>query len=116
MGAQHTPGPWFAKADKRRWNPNYVEAERAHIADVMPCSVFDKKNDAEAEANARLIAAAPDLLETGRELADAAVDYARLIQVEHYDRNDIAVHAAYERLRKADGQHRAAIAKAEGQQ
>lgn len=36
-----------------------------------------------------------------RELTEAAADYARLIQVEHFDRNDVAVHAAYERLRKA---------------
>lgn len=35
------------------------------------------------------------------ELREAAHDYASLIQVENFDRNDIAVHRAYERLRKA---------------
>jgi hypothetical protein len=61
--SQHTPGPWTAKKDRRRWNPSYVETARAHVADVMPCSVVDKKNDLEAEANAHLISAAPELLE-----------------------------------------------------
>lgn len=35
------------------------------------------------------------------ELREAAADYARLIQVENFDRNDIAVHRAYSRLRLA---------------
>ena len=37
------------------------------------------------------------------ELREAAYDYAHLIQVERYDRDDIAVHRAYERLRKVLG-------------
>lgn len=35
------------------------------------------------------------------EISAAAADYAKLIQVENFDRNDIAVHGAYERLRVA---------------
>ena len=35
------------------------------------------------------------------ELREAAFDYASLIQVENFDRNDMAVLRAYERLRKA---------------
>lgn len=35
------------------------------------------------------------------ELREAAYDYSDLVQVEHFDRNDIAVQRAYERLRKA---------------
>ena len=57
----HTPAPWFAKTDNRRWTPNHIEAAHAHIADVMPCGI-NKKADPEATANARLIAAAPDML------------------------------------------------------
>lgn len=37
------------------------------------------------------------------ELREAAYDYARLIQVERCDRDDIAVHRAYEQLREALG-------------
>lgn len=38
------------------------------------------------------------------ELREAAYDYAHLIQAEGFDRNDMAVHRAYERLRKALGE------------
>ena len=38
------------------------------------------------------------------ELREAAHDYAHLIQVERFDRDDMAVHRAYERLRKALGE------------
>lgn len=41
-----------------------------------------------------------ELRELYAELREAAFDYASLIQVENFDRNDIAVHRAYERLRK----------------
>ena len=37
------------------------------------------------------------------ELREAAYSYAHLIQVERFDRDDIAVHRAYERLRDALG-------------
>lgn len=37
------------------------------------------------------------------ELREAAYDYARLIQVEHFPPQDMAVHRAYERLRKGLG-------------
>lgn len=50
-----TPGPWARKGDRRRWNPNYVESSKAHIADVMQCGI-DKKRDPESEANAAHIA------------------------------------------------------------
>jgi len=49
---------------------------------------------------AREIAAA---LGDAAEISDAATDYALLIQVENFDRNDIAVRRAYERLRIALG-------------
>lgn len=59
-----TPGEWEAKSDRRRWNPNFIEAPKAHIADVMPCTLVDKKNDPEAKANAALIVAAVNALPT----------------------------------------------------
>lgn len=59
MSAQHTPGPWKALAiDSAGW----VDIVREGTDDAWPlpfaaCKHFDQ------EANARLIAAAPDLLE-----------------------------------------------------
>lgn len=37
------------------------------------------------------------------ELREAAYDYANLVQVQRFDRDDIAVHRAYDRLRNALG-------------
>lgn len=54
MQTQHTQGPWaHGESIDSMW---YVEAEERMIAEVMP------GNPGEAEENARLIAAAPDLL------------------------------------------------------
>ena len=59
MSAQHTPGPWtFGKA-RRYWHvggPVGVESSCGYICRLPPFAV--------AEANARLIASAPDLLAT----------------------------------------------------
>jgi hypothetical protein len=35
------------------------------------------------------------------ELREAAADFAKLVMVENFDRSDMAVHRAYERLRTA---------------
>lgn len=68
MSAQHTPGPWWLQADGAGW---YVECtpERGHsVAYVRAEAGEDDPDtpDAEKEANARLIAAAPELLEALR--------------------------------------------------
>ena len=49
----------------------------------------------------RQLLRATELRDLYAELREASFDYARLVQVENFDRNDIAVHRAYERLRKA---------------
>ena len=63
--AEHTPGPWtLDRADEEQWE---IHAETAHAWKYIATV---KANDegstqvsvAEAEANARLIAASPDLL------------------------------------------------------
>lgn len=53
----NTPGPWVADLDAQ-WGP-YVYGDDAIVADY---SMWDGHRE-EARANARLIAAAPDLLE-----------------------------------------------------
>jgi len=65
MTAQHTPGPWFVDEDSRpgmSWNRHiYTKTERATAICFMAHS--NGRNEAGDRANARLIAAAPDLLE-----------------------------------------------------
>ena len=57
MKQQHTPGPW--KTEQRTTKGEFVTethivaSDGSHIAEVSPCQI---------EENARLIAAAPDLL------------------------------------------------------
>jgi hypothetical protein len=61
MSAKHTPGPWFAVGYQ-------VEIESETVADICTtnANLFGQgglHDDARAMANARLIAAAPDMLE-----------------------------------------------------
>lgn len=65
MSAQHTPGPWayVRNPESTRW---IIDSEPAH---AIACTAgFEPDN----EANARLIAAAPELLEALEELAERA--------------------------------------------
>lgn len=93
MTAQHTPKPWvyIGNGDIVARSEKYCGGEK----DIA--SVFLTAND-EDEANARLIAAAPDLLESAKLLIDS------------YDicRKDRTPDVIFERLR-------AAIAKATGE-
>lgn len=66
MPKQHTPGPWvFVLARPRYWLISHVEN---HAGQIMVRAVAELPDNAHAlpadeqEANARLIAAAPDLL------------------------------------------------------
>jgi hypothetical protein len=85
----HTPGPWEVKETPESSFQNWIVlAGRFRIVNV------DGRRDSEAEANAYLIAAAPNLLAALRELADAI------------DENRVTIGAVNEA--------RALIAKAEG--
>lgn len=91
MSAQHTPGPWKALAiDSAGW----VDIVREGTDDAWPlpfaaCKHFDQ------EANARLIAAAPDLLEA---CVEARV---RMVGVTGMERHVALLDAA---ISKATGQ------------
>jgi hypothetical protein len=65
MKAKHTPGPWTLTADGAGW---YIECspERGHSVAYIRAEIGEEDpdtSDDEKEANARLIAAAPELLE-----------------------------------------------------
>ena len=61
----HTKGPWTATSEGDAYDISAWDDDgTVHIADV--CISASKNPDAENEANARLIAAAPELLEALR--------------------------------------------------
>ena len=62
MSAAHTPGPWHTK--REGFSTVYVEASLGNgwVQEVAACGPTAAGQD-QQEANARLIAAAPDLLE-----------------------------------------------------
>lgn len=74
----HTPGPWqyapilCRSENDRGW---LVCVPDVRIADVWPMNDEDGNASPEAKANARLIAAAPDLLATLRKLIEAVDEH-----------------------------------------
>ena len=65
MTRKHLPGPWFVSRDPRpdmEWNNHIASVEHPHLE---VCSMFhttDRDGNEQGEANARLVAAAPDML------------------------------------------------------
>ncbi len=70
--SEHTPGPWKTAARIRGGCWTDIIASRRHVAEVS--SISNLTNHAEyveQEANARLIAASPDLLKACKDLLTA---------------------------------------------
>ena len=88
--SKHTPGPWIV-VSRGMFSPKVVDANSLGICHTTYAPTG-------AEANARLIAAAPDLLEALKEIVDAADG------------------AGWEQLDPSFKKARAAIAKATGEQ
>lgn len=65
MNAKYTPGPWQvgAKHPDRVFQESPSVSNRRRVAQTAPFGCDTDEADAEDFANARLIAAAPDLLE-----------------------------------------------------
>lgn len=64
--AEHTPGPWRTKAEQYRWADNYARLVFGPDANdgtpvAAACDLNRTDRDAEVEANARLIAVAPEM-------------------------------------------------------
>jgi hypothetical protein len=64
--SQRTPGPWFAVWNGNYWEINIDDDQYAHTVAAVWARVPSVPDGAEADA--RLIAAAPDLLEALRKL------------------------------------------------
>lgn len=101
MSAKHTPGPW--EACKVGDYGDYDGQCLVVLGDDMRVAVT-LGSDKTAKANASLIAAAPDLLDALREIAD---DYA--------GRFDMASPSTNPGMKYVVSQARAAIAKATGE-
>lgn len=70
MTDKFLPGPWFVSRDPRpdmEWNNHIASVEHPHLE---VCSMFhtEENDNEQGEANARLVAAAPDLLNGCRAL------------------------------------------------
>lgn len=113
MGAKHTPGPW-SWVDTS-WEYNHIYAARKLCATIhTDADVTEETEDACAKvmnANARLIAAAPDLLEA---CIQAAIQF-RFYEQQHLAKNtpeaDAKAHSNHAMAKICE----AAIAKATGE-
>lgn len=103
--SKHTPGPWYATTRQGSWDWLVAQSDRLEI-----CQMFHDGSglNQTGEANARLVAAAPDLLDALRWYEEQARNCRKIGGVPEG-------HAARAAL-DADGGKRAlaAIAKAEG--
>ena len=116
--AQHTPGPWAVQDDNAGVyyvNPRIEAGEDIndprHDSIIARCTgfgAFSGIEDAEVEANARLIAAAPELLEALREAV-----YLHGHEHAHADGRPIEIPGSTTGIEWYK-QARAALAKAEG--
>lgn len=66
--SKHTPGPWsitftIIGADKEMWPSAVVSPEKGSVDTICDFSFLTTRDIAVQQANARLIAAAPELLE-----------------------------------------------------
>lgn len=93
----HTPGPWEViqhgqKIVVRTESPSKTRFGASRYAAVGGFERSDPKQLAEALANARLIAAAPELLEALQAITDAAKE--KRVTAEHYEVASAAINKA----------------------
>jgi hypothetical protein len=74
MSTQHTPGPWkFGSISNGDfYKRNIAGADGYHVA------LTSSRDDAEVDANARLIAAAPELLEALQAIIDTGLSTSKI--------------------------------------
>lgn len=104
--AKHTPGPWIYYADLPSTEPNWHIVTTANKMRVL-ANVHIEPGNAMDEANARLIAAAPDLLAASMKAANELRQAARALA-------KAGDHKAAAVADMAEERTRAAIAKATG--
>ena len=76
--SKHTPGPWSFNTSPNCWSVLQVGSSgRWIVAGGTAWAIPGRQS--EAEANARLIAAAPDLLEALEDLREWALDHGEVV-------------------------------------
>ena len=70
---KHSPGPWFIAKHSPRFRIIRTNGG-LEIARSVKSQYFDLRPDDEQQSNLRLLAAAPDLLEAARMMADLVDD------------------------------------------
>lgn len=114
MESTHTPGPWgIEKTKETNWIGPMRRSRDGKVAEI----VCDTDRDgltpdaiARNDANARLIAAAPDLLAACKAALLASMQWETALVCS----DETAVHDAADAIEAAATDMRAAIAKAEG--
>ncbi len=80
MTSKHTPGPWLVEHDDRpgmEWNIHIVVTNTPHTR-ICFMAHRSTEDNSECEANAHLIAAAPELAEALEQLYQNTADYIRV--------------------------------------
>jgi hypothetical protein len=111
MEAKHTPEPWFSPA--RSFGTRYVEARIGGglLQEVAACGPTEQP--LQQEANARLISAAPELLEALRELLiDMQIAQSNMTDAAKRDRHWVG---CAEAIQPRVDAAKSAIAKATGE-
>ena len=93
MNVKHTPGPWPIWAGERA---GFTHIAIGHIASMRPAYVETQSPDAEVmKANAKLIAAAPDMLAAARQAIMSHMRYGKVMERD--------VRALIDAIAKAEG-------------
>ena len=101
--SKHTPGPWTAVKNSAYWEIDGPD-DFGGVADTCASSAGEPdfgRSMALGEANARLIAAAPDLLSACRGLLDAIHDSMTHESQNHHREQ---IDAAFAAVEKAEGE------------
>ena len=109
--SKHTPGPWFISETGPKWSINVGNggASNRHIA-MVSCYQEFTNDHTENLANARLIAAAPELEDT----LWAMVNAARKLSVLHNDSDFDEVDYAHDLYEEAEQMFHNVINKIKG--
>jgi hypothetical protein len=99
---KHTPGPWFGShspVTKSKLSGRWFKSvkNKKSIGGIIIANGFGDTKE-QAEANTKLIAAAPELLEALDELRTAIID---CVDSEWWGRHKETVAKAYEAIKKA---------------
>lgn len=102
MNTQHTPAPWSVEVDHSNNAPEFIRAYTDGEMHDLASVLCDETGN--AAANARLIAAAPDLLDALRAiLTDASEDISGLPRDEALDLLSAIADTACAAIAKATG-------------